>query len=139
MSFVVDASVAVKWFLPEIHTAAALRLLGRGQRLLAPDLLNAEFSNVLWKRVRRGDITFVEADTVLANFLTLPITIYPSGPWMRTALDLACSTGRTAYDSLYLALATANACPLVTADQRFFDALRHGPLATSLLWVEDLQ
>ena len=36
---VVDASVAVKWFLPEIHSEAALRYLDGDYERVAPDLL----------------------------------------------------------------------------------------------------
>ena len=46
---VVDASVAVKWFLPEIHSGAALRYLDDDCERLAPDLLYVEFGNVIWK------------------------------------------------------------------------------------------
>ena len=51
--FVVDASVAIKWFLPEIHSDAALPLLAHKHLLHAPDLIFSEFGNVLWKRVRK--------------------------------------------------------------------------------------
>jgi len=37
--FVVDASVAMKWFIPEIHSPAAARLLEEQLHLCAPDLL----------------------------------------------------------------------------------------------------
>jgi predicted nucleic acid-binding protein len=44
--YVVDASVAVKWFVPEIHSAEALRLLSSDCELLAPDLLPSELGNI---------------------------------------------------------------------------------------------
>ena len=44
---VIDASVAVKWFVPEIHSAAAARLLEPEIVLCAPDLIGPEFGNVL--------------------------------------------------------------------------------------------
>ena len=47
---VVDASVAIKWFVPEIHSDAALRLRGEAYELIAPDLLILEIGNILWKR-----------------------------------------------------------------------------------------
>jgi predicted nucleic acid-binding protein len=59
--YVVDASVAVKWFVPEIHSAEALRLLSLYCELLAPDLLPSEFGNILWKKTRRGEIRVPEA------------------------------------------------------------------------------
>ena len=53
--FVVDASFAIKWVVDEAHTTQALLL--RRHRLIAPDLLIAECANVLWKKVRRGELT----------------------------------------------------------------------------------
>ena len=52
--FVVDASVAIKWFVPEIHAEAARRLLREGITLLAPDLIWAEVANALWRMRRRS-------------------------------------------------------------------------------------
>lgn len=54
-SFVVDASVAVKWVVAEIHFESARRLLERDYSLLVPDFFFAEVANVFWKRVRRGE------------------------------------------------------------------------------------
>ncbi|MEO8383259.1 MAG: type II toxin-antitoxin system VapC family toxin [Acidobacteriota bacterium] len=61
MKVVVDASVAAKWFLPEIHSDAAARLLDPTIALYAPDLIVPEFGNILWKKIRRAEITPVEA------------------------------------------------------------------------------
>ena len=53
---VVDASVAVKWFLPEAQSDAARALLGSGHDLIAPELVYAELGIALVKRVRKGEI-----------------------------------------------------------------------------------
>jgi predicted nucleic acid-binding protein len=45
---------------------------------------------------------------------------------------------RTFSDSLYLALASAVGCPLLTADRRLYDALHGTPVAEYLLWLGDL-
>lgn len=44
---VVDASVVAKWYVPEIHTLAALKLLDGTYGLDAPDLLPSELGNIL--------------------------------------------------------------------------------------------
>ena len=60
--FVVDANVAIKWVLPEIHTDIALRLLDDDSNiLLVPDFFFPEIRNILWKRVRRGEATLEQA------------------------------------------------------------------------------
>jgi len=136
--FVVDASVAIKWFLPENHSDAALRLLAQQHTLVAPDLIFSEFSNVLWKRVRRNEISNTEANSTLEAFLALHIQVQPSQSLVQLALEIACGENRTVYDSLYLATAMALPSPLVTADAKFYRALSKGPFSAHLLWVEDI-
>ena len=46
---------------------------------------------------------------------------------------------RSFYDSLYLAVAQTQECRLVTADKKFYNALKSTPLGESLLWIEDLK
>ena len=46
---VVDASIAVKWYVPEANSTQAAAILESGAELLAPDLLVAEVGKVLWK------------------------------------------------------------------------------------------
>jgi predicted nucleic acid-binding protein len=58
-TFVVDASVVIKWFVPEVHSDAARRLLERSHQYVAPDLLYAETANAIWKKVRRGELSRV--------------------------------------------------------------------------------
>lgn len=134
----VDASVAVKWFLPEVHGSAALRILERGDALVTPDLLFAEVGSVLWKRVRRGQATIREAGAVLEALVALPFEVHPSRSLMPLALEIAVRVGQTVYDSLYVAVAVLRRCPLVTADRRLYEALRRGPFSTILLWVADV-
>lgn len=53
---VVDASITVKWFIPEEHSEEALLLRGSGDRLIAPDILVLELARVLLKKYRRGGV-----------------------------------------------------------------------------------
>jgi predicted nucleic acid-binding protein len=132
---VVDAAVAVKWFIPEIHATEAACLLEPGHQLLAPDLLMPEVGNVLWKKVRRGELRTEEAHQVLRGLSFVPLEVHASSRLLPAALEIAVATGRTVYDSLYLALAEASRCRLVTADRRLVNALAHGSLSHRLLWI----
>ncbi len=134
---VVDASVAVKWFLREVHAEAAMRILDPNHELIAPDLIWAEFGNVLWKRRRRGEITFATARAILLDFKRYPIATMPVAPLVEAALEIADGLRQSVYDSLYLALAERRECRLVTADRRFRDAVMDSALAARMLWVAE--
>ncbi len=125
---VVDASVVVKWVLPEEghEQAARIQELYAEDRvdLLAPHLLIAETHNVLWKRARRRELTTGQARQC-AEYLaiTCPLLIH-SDALARSALELAIAHHRPVYDCLYLALALECQCDLITADERFFAVMR---------------
>ena len=127
MLYVIDAGVVVKWFIPEVDSSLAGQLLDRyHQRLdtpIAPDLLISECANVLWRRCRQGDITQQEATDSLADLLDLDLSLVPATEIVKPALQLALQYQRTLYDALYLALAQEQGCDLVTADERFFNAI----------------
>jgi len=71
-TLVVDASVAVKWILPEEDTERALRLQESYQDeeidLISPYLVVSEVANVVWKRQRRGDFSAAVAQRVFLQF-----------------------------------------------------------------------
>lgn len=136
--WVVDASVAIKWFLPEIHGEAALRLLEGQYTLRAPDLIFSEFGNVLWKRFRKGRISRKEAIVTTQALRALPLQVESSQSLIPAALEIARGAHRTVYDSLYLAVAVARQCRVVTADSKLYNALKKGALSAHLLWVEDV-
>ena len=117
-TLVVDASVAIKWVVEEPGTQEALSL--RQFDLLAPDLLIAECSNVLWKKVRRKEMRQQEAELAAGLLEHADVEMFPMRPLLRSALQLAITLDHPAYDCLYLALADARRCPFVTADDRLF-------------------
>jgi predicted nucleic acid-binding protein len=134
--YVVDASVAVKWVLDEAHSTEARRLLLPEYVLMAPELLPTEVGNVLWKRVRRSDFDKDHALVLLDAVLARRMSLVPSSLLIEDALSLAIETGRTVYDSLYLALAIQSGLPLVTADLRFFNGLNASHYSQHMKWVE---
>jgi predicted nucleic acid-binding protein len=134
---VVDASVAVKWFVPEELSIEARKLLGAEYELIAPDLLWAELGNVLWKKHRRRELDQRTASQLLRDFSRIPVELHSAGRWTGVALELAFEHGVTVYDGLYLALAVGNECRLVTADRRLHDACRVGSLRDLVSWVRE--
>lgn len=138
VNVVVDASVAAQWYLPESHTEAALRLLGReGTDLLAPSIVTAEIANIAWETRLRGAITEQEAIDMLDLFRGAPVRLVPTEDLVEHALDLALRHRHAVYDCLYLALALQEDCFFVTADREFY--ARVSPrLPNNVVWVEDI-
>jgi predicted nucleic acid-binding protein len=124
---VIDASVAIKWLIPEADSEFALAVLEQGFSLAAPDLLLSEIGNVLWRKSRTGVFPPEAALRLLNEFQTLSIQLMPSARIAPIALGIAQRCDRSYYDSLYLALAETLEAPLITADQKFWNALQTTP------------
>ena len=136
--YVVDASVATKWFITEPHAAAALSLLEGNNELHVPDFFLLELDNVVCKWIRRGVITNVEGDETRSALGRIPFHTHSSAGLRDPAYAIANETGCTFYDCLYVALAILLGAQMVTADQRLYNALPNGPFAEHVLWVEDV-
>ena len=124
-TLIIDASVAIKWFIPEDGSIAALRFLNGKRELIAPDLIRPEVGNIIWKLHSRHLLNADEASQIIDDFLSLPIEIHDSESLMASAFEIAIETDRTVYDSLYLALAIKTHGIMVTADERFANALKN--------------
>ena len=136
--FVVDASVAAKWFLEEDYATEAFRLLAPENTLHAPDFMLLEIDHVLCKKVRRDELTEEEGEEIRDALEVFPIHLHPFNPLRDRAYAMACSLRRGIYDCLYLTMATLLDGKMVTADRKFFNALSGGPLAKYVLWIEDV-
>ncbi|MBS0279302.1 MAG: type II toxin-antitoxin system VapC family toxin [Proteobacteria bacterium] len=120
MTVVVDASVALKWVLPEKGTRDADALLS--QALIAPSFWLAECANALWKNVRIGKISAANASSLFQKLRRAPVAGMATDDDTAMALDLAIRLGHPIYDCLYLALALREDTYVVTADTRFVAA-----------------
>lgn len=137
-SFVVDASVAMKWYVPEEDAGLAVLLLDDRLDLHVPDLFFPEFGNILWKKAGRGELGKGEAIMILKALDTVPIRVHPTAGAMEPALEIALETGRTVYDCLYVALAVALETRMVTADERLCNALQPTPFADHVMPLREL-
>lgn len=138
-SAVLDASVAIKWYVPEVHSDEArkvLTALSKGLTLHAPDLIYPEFGNILWKKERLGELTRAEAAEIIAAFTAVPKTIHKSETLLPAALEIATLSGRTVYDSLYLALAAHLDTVVITADLKLYNALEKTRWGVLVGWIE---
>ena len=134
--FVVDASMAAAWILPDEHSAAAEALMpsstapGR-----IPSLFWHEMRNLALIAERGGRLAAGEALAALARLRRLPLDDADSRD--AAVLTLANKHRLTAYDAAYLAVALDQSLPLATLDRRLAAAAAAegvavlGPLAAS--------
>jgi predicted nucleic acid-binding protein len=97
-------------------------LRGR-DRLIAPELLVAACANILWKKVRRSELSKDEAFLAAGLLEGADIELLPTRSLLGAATRLAIQLDHPAYDCLYLALAAQNDCRFVTADERLLRKL----------------
>ena len=105
MNLVVDASVLIKFYVPEILSDRAERLLARVEEkeidLLAPDLIYPEAGNILWKKQRPKELTRPEVEEIADAILLLPLKIEASKSLLPLAVDMAIAYRMTVYDEVF--------------------------------------
>lgn len=124
---VIDASIAVKWVLPEEGSEQAADLLD--QDLIAPAFWLAEAANALWRRHRRGEMTASQATSRMVELRNAPVGSSDIEPLAERALSLAVELEHPVYDCLYLALALSRDTHVVTADRHFATVANRPALA----------
>ena len=126
-AFVLDASVAVIWHLPnEPHTAQAERVLDLFQAgsiaLSAPTHIIYEVSSAITvaTRGRQARLTSEEGRAAVDRFLRLGVRTLNGSELAREAYEFALESGVAFYDALYGALSRRLGIPLVVADRPFY-------------------
>ena len=127
---IVDASIALKWVVPEAGSDRARHLLA-SEVLAAPGLMWVECANVLWVKVRRGQISREAATAAMVAIDSAPVRAIAARDLARAAQAMAFELDQTAYDCLYLAAALAERAVLVTADEAFARAAEAHPVYVS--------
>ena len=117
--FVLDACVAVKWYVPEEHSDVARLLLDENFSLTVPRLFFSEFGNILWKKFTRGEISREDVADAATRLRSAALKPMPDELLLDAAIALACDLKHPVYDCVYLALADSLGTALVTADQKF--------------------
>lgn len=139
MNLVIDASIVIKLYVPEILAEKAEELFYRVERdeiiLIAPDLLYAETGNILWKKYRLQELTTQEVKEISDAIVSLPLRIEPSRPLIQLAIDLGIAYDITVYDALYVSTAKIYETKLVTADRKLIDVLKRTPLLKYVEWL----
>lgn len=122
-AFIVDASIAAVWLLPDeehdVAEAAMDRLIR--DEAAAPDLLLHEIRSILLIAEKRKRIEGDDVLTALIRLQQLPIRLAGGGD-NALIVRLARKHQLSAYDAAYLALALTEGVPLATLDRKLQQA-----------------
>jgi predicted nucleic acid-binding protein len=119
---VLDASIAVRWVIPEVGSEEAAELLERSFRWIAPRLMIVEVASALRRKVAEGELSsevaYQALDALMAELAHGGIKLATDEDVVTLALVLAISLRHRLPDCVYLALAEREGADLVTADRR---------------------
>lgn len=129
MPFVLDASIALAWYLPgqgnAYGTAVYEHLHSGADQASAPLLWRVELASVLLRSHRRGDITETHALQALADAEQLPIALFDIHLTSTEIFRLGKRYRLSGYDTVYLELARRLDLPIASADRGIRSAAAH--------------
>jgi predicted nucleic acid-binding protein len=126
--FVLDASVALRWFLDHPVPAYANRvkqLLLKGARAVVPALWHLEMSNGLIVAERRSILASADVDQAMMDIEQIVAQVVDTDSSVvsaRQTFTTARAFHLSAYDTVYLDLARRERLPLATLDDRLRNA-----------------
>jgi predicted nucleic acid-binding protein len=139
LNLVIDASVLIKFYVPEILSDKAEELLNRVAQgdvmLLAPDLIYPEVGNILWKKQRMKELTRPEVEEITDAIVSLPLKIEASKLLLPLAIDIGIAYRITVYDALYISMARVYETKMITADRKLADAMAKTDLKEYVSWL----
>jgi predicted nucleic acid-binding protein len=120
VNVVVDANVAVGWFVRESDSRAALAsdTLDHNRERLAPDIVITEVLHTLHKKLGLNEITSEQGLAAVQTLSQYFERLVPSTQLAEQAWDIAVGSGHSFQDCLYLALALDTGARLATFDER---------------------
>lgn len=125
MAFVLDASVALAWFVRQQATTYTdrIRRLAKREALHVPAVWPLEIANALGTLRRRGNLTERAARTAAELLGSLAVTVHPDRLTIPEMLEFAAQHGLSSYDASYLDIAIALHVPLACRDGKLQLAL----------------
>ena len=134
---VIDASVAIKWFVEEELADEATALLREATSFYAPDLIIPEVTNVAWRKLVLGQISREQAEKIAQAIHRSPLKIIPSSSLHERALGIAIEVQHSVYDCFYLALAESLGTVVITADRRLGRKLANSTFSSLVCTLEE--
>lgn len=134
---VLDASVAVRWVVPERGSEEAAELLVEAIGWVAPRLLLVESAAALRRKIVAGELAAEQGLQALEALLQAVadgvVRLADDEEIVPSAVTLALTLAHKVPDCVYLALAEREGLGLVTADRRLHELARRRGVASHLI------
>jgi predicted nucleic acid-binding protein len=137
--FIVDAPIAIKWFVPEIHSSPAARLLDGGNELYALDTLLTDAGTIVSTKARLGELSPDETVQVVKAIESVPLRLLPSHALLEPSLRVAAVFDLPLGEGMGITAAVQCDCRLVTAARTLYDRVQGTPFARHVKWVGDIR
>jgi predicted nucleic acid-binding protein len=134
---VIDASVAVKWFVSEEASDKADEVSASHHTLLAPRLIMVEVANALARKAMQKLITPIEAAEYVRTLPQFLAGLLDVEDLIEPALQNACNHMHPIYDFVYLEAARRRSTRMLTADQKFLARVKGTHLAKFVTSLSD--
>jgi predicted nucleic acid-binding protein len=135
---IIDACLAIKWFLPEDGSEQARRFLNELENFVVPDLFLIEIDNILSKKVRRRDLDIAGAEEIFSVIRNLPFITIPYEKLSEEVFFISTRFPFTQYDASYLALAVEYQGVFYTADKRFLRGIANTAYSEYVIGLDEL-
>jgi predicted nucleic acid-binding protein len=141
VSYLVDASVAFKWFISKepLHIEAQAFLRRSEGDLHAPEFILAEIANAIWKKQIRREMSRSQANLIVAALPGYIHTLHPTRSLIDRALEIAIDLEHPVYDCIYLACAEITRRILMTDDRRLRQRVAGTPFEALTQSLVDVQ
>lgn len=124
---VIDACVAIKWFIPEKNYERAGAILRSHYSMIVPDLFFIEMDAIIIKKIRKKQIEAADSLKIYNEIRNIPFEVVPYPLISKMAFDLSSALPVTQYDACYLAAALEYNEKVYTADMRFVKGMKGTP------------
>ena len=122
MRYVLDASVAANWVLPEPDSGRAERLrvalIAGTHEAIAPDVFPAEVAHAITRAERMGVIPVGDGRQRLTDLLSTRPRLIPLAQLLDRGFEISSAERHGFNDCVYVALAEREGCEFVTADDK---------------------
>lgn len=136
---IVDASVGIKWIIPEEGSDQANTLFDFDELFIVPKLFFLEVDAVLTKQIRLGIWNISEISEVQKIIDEISFRVINYSTVRKLAIEIATELPIALYDGIYLAAAVSQNGIMVTADQKLVNGLANTSLNDYLQSIWDLE